>query len=215
MAHAPVRLNTYNMHWLNEYISSMGIGVYHSGVEVYGREYAFGGHPFDFTGIFDMEPKDSEELGEGFTFKESIILGYTDFTDKDIHKLVEMLGKSFTGCSYHLIKKNCNHFSSDFCKLLCDKPIPGWVNRLATIGIRFPFLVQCIPKDWLTPDPGAQYEDYVDMTEWVEIDVPNHAPNRDHSLAIDSSEPIISLDVTPDTRNTEAVSAIRFLFDNT
>ena len=32
-------------------------------------EYAFGGHPFPFTGIFDMMPRDLTELGEGFNFK--------------------------------------------------------------------------------------------------------------------------------------------------
>ena len=117
-----------------------------------------------------MEPRDVEELGEGFVFKESILLGHTDFTDKDVKRLVEMLGKSFSGVSYHLIKKNCNHFSNDFCKLLCGNNIPNWINRLASIGIRFPFLVQCIPKEWLTPDPGASFTDYIDMTEWVEID---------------------------------------------
>lgn len=192
MAQAPVRLNIYNMHWLNEYISNLGIGIYHSGVEVYDKEYAFGGHPFDFTGIFDMAPSDVEELGEGFTFKESILLGHTDFSEKEIKKLIEMMGRSFSGSSYHLIKKNCNHFSSDFCKLVCGKNIPNWVNRLAAIGIRFPFLIQCIPKDWLTPDPGGSYSDYIDMTEWVEIEsIPDNSSS--------TSEAVISFnDILPE-----------------
>lgn len=54
---------------MNNYISALGVGIYHCGVEVYGVEYGYGGHPFPFSGVFEMVPKDSEELGESFKFK--------------------------------------------------------------------------------------------------------------------------------------------------
>ena len=65
----PVYVNIYDMYTLNNITSVMGIGIYHCGIEVHGIEFGYGGHPFSFSGIFEMKPKDSEELGETFRYK--------------------------------------------------------------------------------------------------------------------------------------------------
>ena len=44
----PVILNIYDMFWTNDYTANVGLGVYHSGLEVYGREYAYGKNISDF-----------------------------------------------------------------------------------------------------------------------------------------------------------------------
>jgi|UniRef100_A0AC35EV95 hypothetical protein len=146
-----VKLNVYDMYWINDYASVLGVGVYHSGVEIHGVEYAYGGHPFEFSGIFENQPGDAEELGENFKFKESQICGETDFTAYEIKKIIQQLGEDYRGDKYHLITKNCNHFSQMLVKMLTGTDIPPWINRLASMSGSIPFFERLVPPEWLTP----------------------------------------------------------------
>ncbi|CAN6682583.1 unnamed protein product [Malus baccata var. baccata] len=126
----PVYLNVYDLTPINGYAYWLGLGVYHSGVQVHGVEYAFGAHDHATTGIFEVEPKQCP----GFVFRKSILIGRTDLDPKEVRAFMEKLAEEYSGNTYHLITKNCNHFCNDVCTKLTGKPIPRWVNRLARLG---------------------------------------------------------------------------------
>ncbi|PIN03449.1 hypothetical protein CDL12_24024 [Handroanthus impetiginosus] len=126
----PVLLNVYDLTPMNGYAYWLGLGVYHSGVQVHGVEYAFGAHEHPTTGIFEGEPKQCE----GFIFRKSILIGWTNMTPGEVRSVMEELADKYRGNAYNLITKNCNHFCNDACVRLTGKPIPNWVNRLARIG---------------------------------------------------------------------------------
>ncbi|CAD5226047.1 unnamed protein product [Bursaphelenchus okinawaensis] len=114
-------------------------------------EYTYGEHQFPFSGIFTNQPQYAEELGENFKFRESIVVGETDLTEKAVEKLVKSWGEEFRGDRYHLITKNCNHFTANFARELTGKDAPGWVNRLANVSNSISFLDKMLPMEWLTP----------------------------------------------------------------
>ncbi|EEF46901.1 deSI-like protein At4g17486 [Ricinus communis] len=132
----PVYLNVYDLTPINGYAYWLGLGIYHSGVQVHGVEYGFGAHDHSSTGIFEVEPKQCP----GFTFRKSILIGRTDLGPKEVRAFMEKLAHEYSGNSYHLITKNCNHFCNDVCIKLTGKTIPRWVNRLARLG----FLCNCV-----------------------------------------------------------------------
>lgn len=127
---APVYLNVYDLTPMNGYVYWAGLGIFHSGVEVYGVEYAFGAHDYPTSGVFEVEPRQCP----GFKFRKSIFIGTTSLDPIQVREFMERQSASYNGDTYHLIAKNCNHFCKDVCYKLTGKEIPKWVNRLAKIG---------------------------------------------------------------------------------
>ncbi|XP_064959927.1 deSI-like protein At4g17486 isoform X3 [Musa acuminata AAA Group] len=92
---------------------SKGLGIFHTGVEVHGVEYVFGAHDYPSSGVFEVEPRQCP----GFMFKKSIFMGTTCLDSLQVREFMELQSVNYSGDTYHLIMKNCNHF----CKEICHK----------------------------------------------------------------------------------------------
>ena len=71
--------------------------------------------------LFISSPREAGELGEQFKYKQSLHLGNTDFTENEVEKILEQLGKEFRGDRYHLMNRNCNHFTGAFSQILTGR----------------------------------------------------------------------------------------------
>ena len=63
-------------------------------------------------------------------FRESVLVGYTSMTPQHVQQAVQEMGEQYKGNAYHLLQRNCNHFSSDLCRKLTGKEAPLWVSQL-------------------------------------------------------------------------------------
>ena len=116
-----VFLNVYDLNeQSNEFLYPLGLGVYHSGVEISGVEYTFAGE----SGIYEMTPKHAPPA----KFRESIDLGLSPGA-REISNAIEELKKSFKGTDYHVLNKNCNHFAG-FDYLSVGKPSYSYCEKV-------------------------------------------------------------------------------------
>lgn len=104
---------------------------------VHGKEYGFGAHDFPVSGVFEVEPRSCP----GFLYRTTISLGRINMSSSEFRTFIENMAGEYHGDTYHLISKNCNHFTDDVSLRLTGRRIPGWVNRLARLGTFIKFLL--------------------------------------------------------------------------
>mmetsp|Transcript_23941 Transcript_23941/g.54016 ORF Transcript_23941/g.54016 Transcript_23941/m.54016 type:complete len:266 (-) Transcript_23941:165-962(-) len=125
----PVRVNIYDLHECNESLRAVGIGLYHSGVEVHGKEWAYSAR----NGVFAHTPqKPPGAVTAGVTLHSTIEVGETSASPLDVDSICRKLESSlFPPKRYQIIQNNCNHFSNALCVELTGHGIPSRVNRIA------------------------------------------------------------------------------------
>ncbi|KAJ6839100.1 deSI-like protein [Iris pallida] len=186
----PVYLNVYDLTPINDSLYVFGLGIFHSGIEVHGVEYGFGAHEYPASGIFEVEPKSCP----GFIFRCSVWLGTTDMSRTDFRLFIEQLAGNYHGDTYHLIAKNCNHFTNDVCTQLTGKSIPGWVNRLAKLGS----FCNCLLPENIQVAAVRHLPEHLELSDGSEslasLSSSDEEEPHKHLLKASSSEPSISMD---------------------
>lgn len=135
---AHITVNVYNLgssasvHALNSILRSLGSGLFHCGVEVYGQEWSYGAcyWPPGASGVFCRKPKRCE----GHVFSEAVSLGSTTASRLGVAALLEKLKKDWLGRDYDILEHNCVHFSEELCRCLGANNLPDWIKHLANAG---------------------------------------------------------------------------------
>jgi len=113
---------------INKVLGHVGMGVFHCGVEVYGKEWSFrkcdeGG------GVFACRPR----CCPGHHFSESIPMGCARISRAGVMRLISSLNERWPGSKYSTLRRNCCHFSREFCDLLrADAEFPPRILATAT-----------------------------------------------------------------------------------
>ncbi len=111
-----------------------GMGVYHSGVVINGREYTFGGGGGGGSGVVEHKPGSAYGRSDGqWQFYKTVDLGKSSLNSNEISSALGQLRGMFPSNTYHLTGKNCNHFCEMFCIKL-GVTYPSWVNRAAKLA---------------------------------------------------------------------------------
>eukprot|EP00924_Labyrinthula_sp_SR-Ha-C_P010081 maker-scaffold_40-snap-gene-1.49-mRNA-1 protein AED:0.33 eAED:0.33 QI:91/1/1/1/1/1/2/102/211 len=156
-----VILNVYDLNATNFVLYPLGLGFYHTGIEINGEEYTFAGG----GGIFPHKAKSPPLEGnqKDLNLRESILLGQFTGGTQGLQQSLNKLKDSgyFSGDKYKLVSRNCNDFSRAFALSLLGKKYlsstwPWYVNRLAYIGTFIP----CIERgpDEVSEDSIAKEE---------------------------------------------------------
>lgn len=136
-ATTPVILHVYDVgsnakvRGINNTLPYTGMGgIFHGAIEVYGREYSFGGSPNNVCGIFACKPAGCPM----HTYRESIYLGDCSLNRHQVVAVLRRMKPEWMAPTYNFLRKNCCTFSNEFATELGVGGIPDWVHALADIG---------------------------------------------------------------------------------
>lgn len=118
---ATVLLNVYDVTEANGWLESLGFGLHHTGVEVYGMEFHYGGCVED-TGVGQNTPR----LCHPHLFREQYVMGTTPLSEAAVDSVVTRMeeNKDWEGRRYDMVRHNCNHFSDALLRELLPPRTP-------------------------------------------------------------------------------------------
>jgi hypothetical protein len=116
-------------------------------------EYCYGGG----GGIMQHRPRQPPmgaapgQQAQATPFRVQVRVGDVEATSAEVQRVVESLRGAWLGSEYHLLSRNCNCFADELATRLCGRRIPGWINRLAALGVYF----SCLLPPEQRPPVGA------------------------------------------------------------
>ncbi|CAF0921179.1 unnamed protein product [Rotaria sordida] len=148
----PVYLNLYDLGGcINASIHSIGLLFYHCAVQAHLAEYGYYmGHPYKFTGLYKTSKHDSRF--HLYRLRDSIEVGWTWFSEKEIDQIINNLKPFYLGIDYHTINKNSIHFAKYLLEQLSNDPqlkhlepikiikFPSYIDRARRLSHTFEFL---------------------------------------------------------------------------
>ncbi|BAM83050.1 hypothetical protein, conserved [Cyanidioschyzon merolae strain 10D] len=135
----------------NDRLYRLGLGVYHTGVVLGRREYAYGFKWGPGTGVFYTTPR----CAPNARYRQSLEFGPIIVTATEARERFRRVCEEFTGSSYHLLDKNCNTFTARVVYDLTGQKLPSWINRTA----RWASVFRCLlPPELAQPQsvPSAE-----------------------------------------------------------
>ncbi|KAG5486116.1 hypothetical protein LSCM4_06824 [Leishmania orientalis] len=127
-----VFVNVYDIMKSNSWLWSVGLGVHHAGIQVYGEEYQYG-RCEEGTGVRAVEPRHSPP----HIFREQFYVGQTQLSAREVQDLFASFQRRelWLGSRYHLVKHNCIHFAHAFCEALLPPEVRVAQMRMAPPSI--------------------------------------------------------------------------------
>ena len=113
-----------------------GFGTYHTSLDVGGFNYSFAATS-GITKTKAIDPTSPQALSScppGVSYTQSLILSSSSPSPSSLSKILNSLSKTFTPTSYHLLNRNCNHFTEALTLSLNLPSYPPYLNRCARTG---------------------------------------------------------------------------------
>lgn len=102
-------------------------GALHAGIEVYGREWSYGGGLARGSGVVCEPPRQNRQ----HKFRETVVMPATELSYSEVAEVVGELLDLWPAEQYHWLRKNCLTFANELCERLGVGRMPAWIDRFA------------------------------------------------------------------------------------
>lgn len=88
----------------------------HTGIELNGVEKCFAGGS-EGSGVQEQTPRMTPAQTE-WKYKETLVLGKVNLSSAELSAMLSTFRTEFPAKSYHIVHRNCNHFTEAVCTKL-------------------------------------------------------------------------------------------------